>query len=365
MVKKIGLGVIGIVVVAGLLFIIQNRSGHTDASFKLVKVDRGTIIDKALAIGRIEPDNEIAIKSKISGLVKKLHVEIGDSVDVGDPLIEVAPDPTPLEYAEAKRNVELAAVEYDNALREYNRAQEMLAQKHISDQEYERARQRRDEADLRRKLAEERLSLIESGKVQIAGKAVESTIRSPVAGTVLARHVNQGDPVVPLTSFQEGTELLTLASMERLLFKGTVDEIDVGKLSIGMPVEIKIGALPESKVKGELYKISPKARKEDNAVIFDVEIQLTEVGDGTQLRAGYSANAEIVINRKDSVLVLPERLVTFRADSAYVEVPSTEKPNEAREIPIKTGLSDGLQVEILAGLEQGAEVIERPPKQIQ
>jgi len=364
MVKKIGLGLIGIVFVAGLIFIIQNRAGHTDASFKLVKVDRGTIVDKALAIGRIEPDNEIAIKSKISGLVEKIYIEIGDSVSIGDPLIEVAPDPTPLEYAEAKRNVQLAAVEYDNALRDFNRSQEMLAKKHISDQEYEKARQRLDEGDLRRKLAEEKLSLIESGKTTIANKAVESILRSPISGTVLARHVNQGDPVVPLTSFQEGTALLTLASMERLLFKGTVDEIDVGKLSVGMPVDIKIGALPDAKVTGKLHMISPKARKEDNTVLFDVEIHLDEVAAGTQLRAGYSANAEIVINRKDSVLVLPERLVTFREDSAYVEVPNTENPDEAKEILITTGLSDGLQVEILAGLEQGAEVIERPPKEI-
>lgn len=364
MFKKIGLGVVGIIVIAGVIFIIQNRSGHTDASFKLVKVDRGTIIDKALAIGRIEPDNEIAIKSKIPGLVKKIYAEIGDSVSVGDPLIEVAPDPTPLEYAEAKRNVELSAVEYDNALRDFNRSQEMLAKKHISDQEFEKARQRLDEATLRSKLSEEKLSLIESGKITIANKAVESILRSPVSGTVLARHVNQGDPVVPLTSFQEGTALLTLASMERLLFKGTVDEIDVGKLTVGMPVDIKVGALPDSKVTGELYMISPKARKEDNTVMFDVEIHLKEIAEGTQLRAGYSANAEIVINRKDSVLVLPERLVTFRADSAYVEIPNSEKPTEAKEIPIKTGLSDGLQVEILAGLEQGVEVIERPPKEI-
>jgi HlyD family secretion protein len=363
MVKKIGLGVVGIIVVAGLIFIIQNRSGHSDASFKLVKVDRGTIIDKALAIGRIEPDNEIAVKSKISGLVKKIYVEIGDSVTVGDPLIEVAPDPTPLEYAEAKRSVELASVEYDNALRENNRVKEMLAQKHISQQESEKAQQRLDEADLKRKLAEERLSLIESGKIKIANKAVESIIRSPVSGTVLARQVNQGDPVVPLTTYQAGTELLTLASMEHLLFKGTVDEIDVGKLHVGMPVEIKIGALPNSKITGDLYKISPKARKEDNTVLFDVEIHLKDVADGALLRAGYSANAEIVINRKDSVLVLPERLVTYRADSAYVEIPGV-KADEAKEIPIQTGLSDGLQVEIIAGLDQGQNVIERPPKEI-
>jgi HlyD family secretion protein len=130
-----------------------------------------------------------------------------------------------------------------------------------------------------------------------------------------------------------------------------------------MPVDIKVGALPDVIVKGKLYNISPKARKEDNTILFDVEIQLTEVQDGITLRAGYSANAEIVINRKDSILVLPERLVTFRSDSAFVEIP--DDLGEAKEIAIETGLSDGLKVEIVAGLEDSAQVIERPPKQIE
>ncbi|GAB4319655.1 MAG: efflux RND transporter periplasmic adaptor subunit [Candidatus Zixiibacteriota bacterium] len=363
MFKKISLIVVGLVVVAALVFMVFKRSGRTDNSYKFVNIERGTIVDKALAIGRIEPDNEIAIKSKISGLVNRIFVEIGDSIRAGEPLVEIKPDPTPLEYAEAKRNVELAAVAYDHAKLDFDRAKDLLDKKHISDQEFEDARQTLDEMDLRLKLAEEKLSLIESGKTNIADRAIESVIRSPITGTVLARHVNEGDPVVPLTSFQDGTELLTLASMERLLFKGTVDEIDVGKLKEGMPVNIKIGALPDAVVKGTLYKISPKARKEDNTVLFDVEIRLTEVQDGVALRAGYSANAEIVINKKDSVLVIPERLVTFRSDSAFVEIP--DDLGEPTEIAIETGLSDGLQVEVIAGLEDGDSVIERPPKEIQ
>jgi len=363
MLKKIGLVLLGLVVVAALVFMVFKRNGRTDNSFKTVNIERGTIVDKALAIGRIEPDNEIAIKSKISGLVNKLFVEIGDSVHSGDALIEIKPDPTPLEYAEAKRNVELAAVAYDNAKRDFDRANDLLKNDHISDKEFQDVQQRLDEMDLRMKLAEEKLSLIESGRTNIADRAIESIIRSPITGTVLARHVNQGDPVVPLTSFQDGTELLTLASMERLVFKGTVDEIDVGKLREGMPVNIKVGALPDAVVEGKLYKISPKARKEDNTVLFDVEIQLTEIQDEIALRAGYSANAEIVINKKDSVVVVPERLVTFRSDSSFVEIP--DELGEPKELAIETGLSDGLQVEVVSGLAEGDQVIERPPKEIE
>ena len=363
MLKKLFIGLGVLAVAAALVFMVFKRSGHSDNSFTLVNVERGTIVDKALAIGQIEPDNEIAIKSKISGLVKRMYVEIGDSIHEGDALLEIRPDPTPLEYAEAKRNVELAAVAYDHAKREYDRAKDLEDKDHISEQDLEKARQLYDETQLRHKLAEEKLSLIESGKIDVADRSIESVIRSPITGTVLARHVNEGDPVVPLTSYQDGTELLTLASMERLVFKGTVDEIDVGKLKEEMPVDIKVGALPDAVVKGKLYNISPKARKEDNTVLFDVEIQLTDVQEGVTLRAGYSANAEIVINRKDSVLTLPERLVTFRNDSAFVEIPG--ELAEAKEVPIETGLSDGLKVEILAGLDDTSKVIERPPKEIE
>lgn len=363
MLKKISLGIVILGITAALVFMVFKRSGHTDASFQLVMVERGTIVDKALAIGQIEPENEIAIKSKISGLVKRLYVEIGDSVNVGDPLLEVAPDPTPLEYAEAQRNVQLAAVSYDKAKRDYNRKKDLLDKHLLSEEELDSYKQTLDITDLRLKLSEEKLSLIESGKARIANRTIESIIRSPISGRVLARYVNEGDPVVPLTSFQEGTELLTLATMENLLFKGTVDEIDVGKLTEGMPVDIKIGAIPDAEIKGLLHMISPKARKEDNTVLFDVEIHLTEIAENIILRAGYSANAEIVITRKDSVLVLPERLVTFRGDSAYVEVLGDR--GEPIEIAIETGLSDGLQVEIIAGLEDSTEVVERPPKEIE
>jgi HlyD family secretion protein len=363
MFRKLFFGVLIIAVAAVAVLMVWKRSGHTDASFQLINVERGTIVDKALAIGRLEPDNEIAIKSKISGLVKRLFVEIGDSVNVGDPLLEVAPDPTPLEYAEAQRNVQIAAVVYDQAKRDHDRAKGLLDKKHISDEEFERYRQSLEETDLRLKLAEEKLSLIESGKIKNADRSIESVIRSPINGRVLARHIDEGDPVVPLTSFQAGTELLTLATMENLLFKGTVDEIDVGKLAEGMPVDIKIGALPDATVKGTLYKISPKARKEDNTILFDVEIHITEMADDVPIRAGYSANAEIVINKKDSVLVIPERLVTFRDDSAYVEIPN--ELGEAIETLIETGLSDGLQVEVIAGLDDTSQVIERPPKEIE
>ncbi len=285
-----------VLVVAVVLFLALKSSGKKVTGNNSVKVEKGKIVDKALAIGRIEPKNQISVKSKISGIVKTVYVEMGDSVEKGDPLVEINPDPTPLEYAEAKRQVEIDSVNFENQQKQFSRTKELSEKKLISQQEFDQASSGSGEAELKLKLSEERLSLIERGKSNIAGRKIESTIRSPIKGSILERKINVGDPVVPLTSYQAGTELFTLAYMDELIFKGTVDEIDVGKLKEGMPAVLKIGALPNDTIQGVLYKISPKARKEENSTLFDVEIKITKKGS-SPLRAGYSANADLIISK--------------------------------------------------------------------
>jgi HlyD family secretion protein len=169
---------------------------------------------------------------------------------------------------------------------------------------------------------------------------------------------------VPLTSYQAGTALTNLADMSTLVFKGTVDEIDVGKLHEGMPAHIKIGALPDAKVEGKIYKISPKSKTAEGATLFDVEIELLPAKD-VVLRAGYSANAEIAVREKHDVLVIPERLVTFADGKASVELPGKGEKDPAVKKQIKTGLSDGMNVEVAEGLSEKDLVIERPPKKIE
>ncbi len=326
-----------------------------------VKVGRGTIVDKALAIGRIEPKSQISVKSKISGIVKRVFVEMGDMVREGDPLMEISPNPTPLEYAQAKREVEINSVNYEDLRKEYLRVKELAGKELVSQKDLDLALKTYKEAELRLRLSQEKLSLIERGKTNIAGRRIESVIRSPITGTVLERKVNVGDPVVPLTSYQEGTELFILANMEELVFKGTVDEIDVGKLKEGMPTLLKVGALPNDTIQGVLFKISPKARREGNATLFDVEVRITRRGS-SPLRAGYSANADIIIAKKEDILVIPERLVEFAGDTAFVEL--QEPPGQTIRKRIKTGLSDGLNIEVREGLQEGDILVERPPKEI-
>ncbi|MBD3178645.1 MAG: HlyD family efflux transporter periplasmic adaptor subunit, partial [Candidatus Latescibacteria bacterium] len=195
----------------------------------------------------------------------------------------------------------------------------------------------------------------------IAGSRIESIIKAPITGFILERNVNIGDPVVPLTSYQAGTVLMTIANMDSLLFKGTVDEIDVGKLETGMPVSIKVGALQDREIAGRLKKISLKAREENNSRMFPVEITINDTGTDV-LRAGYSANAEIIINEAKDVLTVPERVVYFSGDSTYVEVPG--KNGSRDRVMVETGLSDAIRIEVISGLREGQKVLEKPQKEV-
>ena len=361
--KKIIISTVAIVAIGSAAFLfVGNSKSSSDKELAKVKVGRGTIVDKALAVGTIEPENEISVKSKVSGVVKKIFADAGAYVRAGDPLLEVKPDPTPIELADAKRQVQLAEVDLDNLKKERTREESMLNKQLISSKEWEDFQKSYQNAELRLSIAKEKLELLESGKVTIQGTEIESIVKAPISGYVLKKNVEVGDPVTPLGTYQEGTVLMKMANMERLMFKGTVDEIDVGRLKEGMEAELKVGALPTDTVKGTLMKISLKAEKKENATVFPIEILVPRTEKVT-LRAGYSANASIIINRKFNILTLPERVVTFRNDSAVVKVPLGGGKDE--EKLIKTGLSDAIMVEIVSGLKENDEVFEKPTKKIE
>ena len=361
--KKIIISSSAIVAVgAAAVIFFGNSKSSKDEELPKVKVTRTTIVERALAVGTVEPENEISVKSRVSGVVKHIFADEGTFVRAGQPLMEVKPDPAPTELAAAKRQVQLAAVDVDNLTKDKKRQDIMLQQQLISNKDYEDFIHNFDAAGLRLKIANEQLELMQSGHVQIEGTEIESIVKAPIDGFVLKKMVEVGDPVTPLTTYQDGTVLMNMANMERLIFKGTVDEIDVGKLKEGMEAELKVGALPSDTVRGTLTKISLKADKKDNATVFPIEVLIPRES-GPTLRAGYSANASIIINRKPDVLSLPERVVTFRNDSAFVKVASG--PSKQQEKFIKTGLSDAISVEVVSGLKEGDEVYEKPVKKIE
>jgi len=360
--KKILLSSTAVIVICGASYLFFGSNKSSDKSdLSKIKVALGTVVDKALAVGTIEPENEISVKSKVSGVVSHIYADVGTYVTVGQPILELRPDPTPLELADAKRQVQLSQVDLDNLKKEQVRIKSLHDSKLISEKEYEDFQKGFEQSELRLKITDEKLALMESGKVKIGETQIESIVKAPISGSILNRSVEVGDPVTPLTSYQEGTVLMKMANMERLIFKGTVDEIDVGKMKEGMDVEIKVGALPSDTVRGILRKIWLKAEKKDNATVFPIEI-LIPAAKNSVLRAGYSANANIIIQKKNQVLTIPERVITFSNDSAFVQVSLGVQKSEKRYI--KTGLSDAINIEVASGLKEGDEVLEKPVKKI-
>ncbi len=353
--------VIAVLIIVVVVFVVlKNTGGDKNDKVATVKVEKRNIVEKALAIGTIDPETEIQIKSKISGVVNKLFIDAGSLVKKGESLLEIKPDPTPLELAQAKRNVEMETIGVENAKHEFERSSLLKEKNLTSDREYEISHKQFEQAKISLEMAKEKLALLEEGKVHIAGTDIEAIIKAPAFGYVLERMIDVGDPIVPLTSYQAGTVLFTLADMQKLLFKGTVDEIDVGKLTEGMEADIQVGALPGKPVKGILKKISLKARRDNNTTVFPVEIEI-QLEEGLVLRAGYSANANIIIQKKDSVLAIPERIITFRNDSAFVNIQDGEAK---KEVFIETGLSDAIYIEIKSGLKEKQEVLEKEVKEI-
>ncbi len=367
------------VVVIGLAvaitaFVRSSNSSNKEAEVPSVEVTRGDLVDKALAVGTIEPRVEVSVKSQFSGVVKAQFADVGDFVRAGTPLLEILPNPTPKELVDAERQIELREIELNNLKTEYERQQQLLDKKLISEQEYERTKRSYEEAVLHVKMAREALALLREGKVSTEKGDFETVVRAPVSGYILEKEVEIGDPIVPLTSYQDGTVLMTMANMEDLIFRGTVDEIDVGRLREGMEVELNVGALANATVKGVVSKIWLKAKKEENSTVFPIEIEITEAVQRdprhpeadpvpVTLRAGYSANADIIIEKREDVLMIPERVITFSGDTARVTLLKEDGTTE--ELQIQTGLSDAINIEVVSGLEEGQRLKEKELKEIQ
>jgi HlyD family secretion protein len=354
-----------LVAVAGALYALARSNKGDKDGLKQVAVESGSITEKAIAVGQIQPRQKFSIKSKLSGIVKTCLVNVGDRVRPGDAVFEIAPDPTPQELTDVDRQLDSARASYERAQADFARAQELVRQGLLPKSDMDARREAFELAKIAVARAEQGRELTRRGRIAGAGVTMESIVRAPAAGTVLTRTVNPGDPITPLTSYQPGTELATIADMSDLIFKGTVDEIDVGKLRVGLPTRIKVGALPTDVVTGSVSRIAPQAQQKEGATLFDVEIELQKTG-AIVLRAGYSANADVIIREKKDVVIVPERVVTFEdgGKKAFVEIPGADPKQEPKKVEVKLGISDGMNAEVVSGLSKGSKVVERPPKKI-
>ena len=331
------------------------REAETPEQRGSLRVVRGSVEATSLATGRIVPAYETAVRSPIAGVVAERLVGLGDEVEAGDPLVRIANEPTDWELLQAQRDIEAAQLT-EEAAREYMDGEHLASW--LTRLVYGTAQLDRifRSADLARRKAEERLLYLRTGRLRAGQFEIDMMVRSPVAGRVIDLTVMPGQQVIPTGAYQPATEIAVIADMDRLEFRGTVNEIDVGRLRSGLGAQIRIGALPGTRLKGTVREVGLKAKELDHAVVFDVSLAVESQADD-MIRAGYSATAHIRIEHRTDVLVLPERVVEFRQGGAFVRM--FDSDGSVVEKPIVVGLSDGLVIEVVSGLAEGAVVLER------
>ncbi len=314
------------------------------------------IIQKTVATGAINPRKEVAMKSQVSGIVDRLFIKAGDRVKQGDVIARIKIIPNMLNLSNAENRLNQAKIAVENARLDYERFRQLLSDKVIATAEFQQADNRYKTANEELDAAQNNLQLIKEGTTAKAGQVSNTLIKSTISGMVLDVPVKEGNSVIESNTFNEGTTIASVADMGEMIFVGKVDESEVGKIHVGMPLILTIGALQEDKFDARLEYISPKGVTENGAIQFEIKAAI-DLKEDKFLRAGYSANADIILSRKDSVLSVPESVLLFEGNKSLVEIQTASGKLEKKEI--KTGLSDGIQIEILEGLS-GQEKIKTP-----
>lgn len=340
--------VILVVAFGGTMYFLYDKSKKKTDVFETKNPFVSNVLMKTVATGSVVPRHEIEIKPQVSGIIDELYLEPGDKVEKGQVVakIKIIPDMVSLNSAETRLN--RARINFDDAKIDYDRQQKLFDKQVISYEEFKSAKVGYDSAKEELTAAENNLELIKNGVTKKAKNATNTLVRSTINGMVLDVPVEVGNSVIQANTFNDGTTIASVADMQDMIFEGMVDETEVGKIREGMPIELEIGAIDEEKFMATLEYISPKGLEENGAIQFEIKANVS-LSEGQFIRAGYSANANIVLDRKDSVMVIPEGLLKFENDSSFVEVETdVEQIFERRHV--ETGLSDGINIEITEGL---------------
>lgn len=364
MIRKIFIGLLVtlfVVVSVWLGFYFYKKSKQDPIVYKTEKPFKTDIIRKAVATGSIVPRKEVEIKPQASGIIEALFVEAGDPVREGQLIARVrlvqsisGRNSDQINLNRSRNSYETARVNYNNAKIELDRQKKLYEQKVISQQEYNQFLLDYNVQKEALQSEEKNLRLVQQGILQNSG-AISNEIYSTVDGTVLDVPVKVGTSVIERNNFNEGTTVASIADMNSLVFEGKIDESEVGKLKEGMDLNLKIGAVEDKVFNAKLEHIAPKGVEEEGAIKFDIRARMILKKDD-YLRAGYSANADIVLEKKKKVLAIKESMLQFGKkgkeykDSIYVEI--EVEPQVFKKKYIKTGISDGINIEVREGLKK-------------
>ncbi|MBQ8158790.1 MAG: efflux RND transporter periplasmic adaptor subunit [Prevotella sp.] len=365
--KLIIAAIIALIFIGTFVFLWQKSQPkeivYSELTSEVKDIQKTTIIT-----GTIEPRNEVSVKPQISGIIAELMKEPGQTVQAGEVIarVKVIPDMNQLSSAESR--VRLSDINLRQVETDYKRMENLHQQKLVSDEEFEKSRQQLSQAREENAAANDALQVVRDGVSKSNASASSTLIRSTISGVILDVPVKVGNSVINSNTFNDGTTIATVANMNDLIFRGNIDETEVGQLSIGVPLKITIGALQGVNFEASLEYISPKATQNNGANQFEIKAAvrlntLKNSGDSTRaakpasIRSGYSANAEIILAEAKQVVSVPESAIEFVGDSTFVNVlvDSVDKKTYERRY-VETGLSDGVNIEIKKGLQSGDRV---------
>ncbi|WP_290697534.1 efflux RND transporter periplasmic adaptor subunit [Lacinutrix sp.] len=350
-----------IIVIVALVFALlwvlkyfKDSNSKSVEDFKTAQPFYTSINTKTVATGKLNPEEEIELKPQIAGIIDKILVEEGDIVKKGDVIAKIRVVPNEQSLVGANGQIASAKLGYNNSKTIYDRNKSLFDKGVISRQDFENSELALNQSNETLRQAQNNYQIIKRGSISGGGSA-NTNITALIPGTILEIPVREGDQVIASNNFNDGTTIAFIADMSKMIFEGKVDEAEVGKLEEGKDIKVILGAIGEKEFPSKLTFVAPKGKEENGAVQFTIKADV-EVEPSTKIRAGYSANAEIEMESKDSVLVIKESLLQFNriTEKPFIEIEKGEGKFEKQNVIL--GLSDGINVEITDGVEESDKI---------
>lgn len=322
----IGLTLLGVIFV-GFFYFLWQKSQPKETVYDIVEVQEGDLESSTVATGKVSPRDEVLIKPQISGIVTEVLKEAGDFVKAGEVIakIQVVPESSQLSAGESQLSV--AKINLAQAKNEYERQKQLFAKGVIAREEMEQSETTYKKAVEDTENAKNNLDIIKTGVSKVTAKFSNTQVRSTIDGMILDVPIKVGNSVIQANTFNDGTTIATVANMNDMIFIGKVDETEVGRIRVGMPIKLSIGAVDGKKFDAQLEYVAPKGVEENGAILFEIKAA-AQIKDTIDIRAGYSANAQIIFAKANKVLTIPESCVSFSNDSAFVYTLKEEQPKQ-------------------------------------
>lgn len=354
--KIFGLAVLAIFVIGTFVFLYQ-KSRPKIVEYEVVKPEIKTIEKKTIATGKIEPRNEVMIKPQISGIISAIYKEAGQKVQYGEviALVKVIPEMSAVNSSESRVNT--AKIDLDHQKSLFDRNKNLFDKKVISQEDFEQSSAAYQRAKEEYQTAIDNLEIVKEGIIKRSGQYGNTQIRSTITGTILDIPVKVGNSVIQSNTFNDGTTIAVVADLNDMIFRGNIDETEIGRVKIGMPVMLNVGALQNVSFPADLEYISPKGEDKNNAIMFEMKAA-AHIPDSIIIRAGYSANAEITLESRKNVVAVPENSIVIESDSIFVYqfLKMDGKKQIFEKKVVKIGLSDGIFTEITEGLDTTMQI---------